>query len=1239
MKEVTSSPPSSTGARVIYERDGWSEWYENTAKGLEQGFTIERRPDGEGELRIAGKVPGGLKLQARADGAIDFIDDHGACAIRYGELHVWDVHGDEVPSRLSLAGSELAILVEDAGATYPITIDPLMTSPAWTAEPDQVGALFGYSVATAGDVNGDGFSDVIVGALAYDNGQNEEGRAFVYLGSAAGLSTTAAWTAEGDQASAQFGHSVATAGDVNGDGFSDVVVGSYVYDNGEQNEGRAFVYHGSAAGLSTAAAWTVEGEQAEANFGFSVASAGDVNGDGFSDLIVGAWSYDNGQGDEGRAYVYHGSAAGLLTAAAWTAESDQVGGFFATSVATAGDVNGDGFADVIVGAWGYNNGQNDEGRAFVYHGSGAGLSTTAAWSAESNQISAFFGWRVATAGDVNGDGFSDIAVAANLYDNGQLDEGRVFVYHGSVAGLSTTAARTVEGNQMNAQFGVSVSTAGDVNGDGYADLIVGAHTYDIGQPDEGLAFVYQGSASGLLAFPSWTTESNQAGAQYGFSVATAGDVNGDGYSDVIVGSYVYDNGQTDEGRTFVYHGSAAGLAANPAWTTEANQDNARYGSSVATAGDVNGDGYDDVIVGAETYNNGVGTEGRAFVYLGSAAGLSTTAAWTAGSGQANAGFGASAGTAGDVNGDGYSDVIVGAPSHDNGQTNEGRALVYLGSATGLATTPAWTAESEQANARFGFSVATAGDVNGDGFSDVVVGAYLYNNGQTSEGRAFAYLGSAAGLSATAAWTAESDQNGGQLGTSVATAGDVNGDGFSDVVVGAPWYDNPQIEEGRAYVYLGSAAGLSTAADWTAEGNQVSAGFGWSVASAGDVNGDGFCDVLVGAVRYDNGQDGEGRAFVYHGSAAGLSTTAAWTAESNNSGSQFGVSVATAGDVNGDGHSDVIVGANAYTNDQEQANEGRAYFYRGSAAGLSTTANWTAEGNQELALFGYSVAAAGDVNGDGFSDAIVGALLYDNGHSDEGRVFVYYGNAGPCRTSFAHQQRTDGTTPIAHLGQSDSDTQFRIRAILPSAYGRTRMQMEHEVKPLGVLFDGLDTVTGNYVDVGDDGEVEVSQLASTLAPDTPYHWRARARYDPAKTPFQRYGPWLHMPLNGWNETDLRTREAQTGIETAAAPPAFLRFEAPRPNPFGSSADLGYTLARSGRVHLAVYDAAGRARRVLVDAVQRAGRQVATWDGRDARGTALPRGSTSRALPSTDTSRRRSSSSRDERWDDCPHQREA
>jgi hypothetical protein len=115
-------------------------------------------------------------------------------------------------------------------------------------------------------------------------------------------------------------------------------------------------------------------------------------------VIVSADLYDNGQTNEGRAYVYHGSASGLSLTANWTAESDQAGAFFGVSVAAAGDVNGDGYSDVIVGADEFDNGQFSEGRAFVYHGSASGLSLTANWTAESDQASASFGYSVASAG-------------------------------------------------------------------------------------------------------------------------------------------------------------------------------------------------------------------------------------------------------------------------------------------------------------------------------------------------------------------------------------------------------------------------------------------------------------------------------------------------------------------------------------------------------------------------------------------------------------------------------------------------------------------------------------------------------------------------------------------------------------------------------------------------------------------------------------------------------------------------
>ena len=304
--------------------------------------------------------------------------------------------------------------------------------------------MFGNSVSTAGDVNGDGYSDVIVGANLYDNGENDEGRAYLYQGSATGLSTTSNWTAESDQFSALFGVSVSSAGDVNGDGYSDVIVGAYLYDNGQTNEGRAYLYQGSATGLSTTAAWTAESDQASANFGISVSSAGDVNGDGYSDVIVGAYRYDNAEINEGKVYVYYGSAAGLSTTANWTSESDQAGAFFGYAVSTAGDVNGDGYSDVIVGAYTYSNGESQEGRAYVYQGSATGLSTTANWTAESDQVNALFGYSVSSAGDVNGDGYSDVIIGANGYDNGQSDEGRAYVYQGSATGLSTTANWTAE---------------------------------------------------------------------------------------------------------------------------------------------------------------------------------------------------------------------------------------------------------------------------------------------------------------------------------------------------------------------------------------------------------------------------------------------------------------------------------------------------------------------------------------------------------------------------------------------------------------------------------------------------------------------------------------------------------------------------------------------------------------------------------------------------------------------------
>jgi hypothetical protein len=439
------------------------------------------------------------------------------------------------------------------------------------------------------------------------------------------------------------------------------------------------------------------------------------------------------------------------------------------------------------------------------------------------------------------------------------------------SGRAAAADWVGEANQSFASFGISIAAAGDVNGDGYGDVIVGAAEFDNGQVGEGKVFVYHGSPVGLPTTPDWSVEGEQAGANFGVSVGTAGDVNGDGYDDVIVGANFYDNGQTDEGRASVYHGSASGLSPTPSWIAESNQADAVFGYSARTAGDVNGDGYDDVIVGAMAYDNGELDEGRAYVYLGSPKGLRRRPRWTAEGNQPGAQggcacFGYSVGTAGDVNGDGYDDVVVGAPFQDNGQNNEGRAYVYLGSPLGPSTQPAWTGEGDQENAYFGRAVGTAGDVDGDGYDDIVVGADYYDKDQQDEGAAFVYHGSRSGPSTTAQWIGDTNLGGTRYGASVGAAGDVNGDGFGDLIVGAPsWWGTPSTG-GAAFAYFGSASGLPAAPDWMGlgQGTYVAAQYGLSVGTAGDVNGDGFDELLVGARHETHGEFFEGVAYSYHG---------------------------------------------------------------------------------------------------------------------------------------------------------------------------------------------------------------------------------------------------------------------------------------------------------------------------------------------------------------------------------------
>ncbi|MFZ5468279.1 MAG: integrin alpha, partial [Myxococcota bacterium] len=1125
--------PTVEGHRVQYRRAGGIvEWYQANAHGVEQGFEVPRRP--QGDLVLSAQVEG--------PGAVTRLEDGLAFGqLRYTHLAAYDARGRRLHARMEWDDSsrKLALRLDGeelARADFPVTIDPLLSTASWTVDPtDQAGANFGYSVASAGDINGDGYADVVVGAFG-------EGRAYLYLGSAAGLSATPAWTAaDPTNQTASFGYSVAGAGDVNGDGYGDVVVGAPLWDGTQAgNEGRAYLFLGTAAGLSSSPAWTADPtDQAGAEFGHSVAGAGDVNGDGYGDVVVGAELWDGQAVNEGRVYLYLGSATGLSSTPVWTADpTDQANAGQDIAVARAGDVNADGYGDLLLGAPSWSGQEAIEGRAYLYLGSASGLSSVPDWTVDpTDQINAYFGYSIAGVGDVNGDDYGDVVVGAFGWNGQATLEGRAYLYLGSAAGLSMTPTWTADPtDQISAYFGSSIAGAGDVNGDGFADVVVGASNLDDPEANEGSAFLYLGSAIGLASTPTWSaTPTNQPNAFFGNSLAGAGDVNGDGFGDVVVGAFRWSGQGTNEGRAYAYLGSATGLSSTPTWAADpADQISAEFGFSVASAGDVNGDGYSDVVVGAPLWDGTqAGDEGRVYLFLGSAIGLSTTPTWTADpTDQAGAEFGHSVASAGDVNGDGYADVVVGAHGWGGPNGEEGRAYLFLGSPTGLSSTPAWTADpTDQAFSVFGGAVAGAGDVNGDGYADVVVAAHDWDGEQINEGRVYLFLGSAAGLSPTPAWTADpTDQNAAHFGFfALAGVGDVNGDGYADVGVGAHNWRDQATTEGRAYVFLGNATGLSATPSWTADPtNQAGAQFGVSIAAAGDVNGDGFGDVVVGAYFWDGQASREGRAYLYLGGASGLSSTPAWTADPTDQvDAFFGVFVAGAGDVNADGFGDVVVGAHLW--DSQATNEGQAYVYLGNPSGLSPTPAWTADPTDQTSSgFGVSVAGAGDVNGDGFADVLIGANGWNGSMADEGRAYLYLGGDSdlPGLDRGLRQFQADGVTHLG-VGGNVNGNSFVAQGLAPQAWSvGGRLRLEVEPKRVGAAFDGTGTARSTPVIGGQLASVTVSGLV----PDAGYRWRARV-VDPVST---QYGRWVSFGGNSEAEPDFFTRGISAAVDGGTPP---------------------------------------------------------------------------------------------------------
>jgi hypothetical protein len=274
---------------------------------------------------------------------------------------------------------------------------------------------------------------------------------------------------------------------------------------------------------------------------------------------------------------------------AFAAPGEEAGAQFGRSVAYAGDLDADGYADIIIGAPYQDGTAADEGRAFVYLGDAAGPSATPNVTLEDpgHQADAHFGWSVATAGDINVNGYSELLVGAPVQANPTVGEGNVFVYYGNTMGVSPTASGVFDNpGAQDGGFGFSAVGVGDVNSDVNPDVAIGALYQDAGAVDEGNAFVYHGCYCGVIrtAVPTVTLDNpeNQVGGLFGQAVSHAGDVNGDGFADLVVGALAQDGTAINEGLIYVYHGSLTGIPLTPTLDIAhpGDQLNALFGSSV-----------------------------------------------------------------------------------------------------------------------------------------------------------------------------------------------------------------------------------------------------------------------------------------------------------------------------------------------------------------------------------------------------------------------------------------------------------------------------------------------------------------------------------------------------------------------------------------------------------------------------------------------------------------------------------
>ena len=1158
--------------------------YTNTNEGMRQDFIIKNKPRLTGNLEIGLNAVSDLMMSVD-NKEVKFYSTTGEVKMQYSSLKAWDANGKTLNAYFDKKSDEqFAIIVDDKDAEYPVTVDPISSVPNWLYFNHSPETDF--SISSAGDVNLDGFPDVIIG-----NPDLKE--ILIFYGSSAGPSISPDWTYTNSSIT-KFGFSVSGAGDINGDNFSDVIVGSPYYSNGETNEGIVYVFYGSPTGLSNSPDWEYESNKQFAKTGYSVSSAGDFNNDGYDDVIIGSPGYLNHEFPDayGRVSIFLSSQTGLSNTPDYTYQNNIGETGLGNVVACAGDVNGDGLSDVMISQpyWppppDMVSGEDLEsyGSASVIYG-GSG-----SWTGYGESNHALYGYSISSAGDVNNDGYSDVIIGSPNYWSGSGNTGKTYLYYGSPSGIQNSPVWSK--SEYADGFGRSVSS-GDFNSDGFSDIIIGAHRTDWDNPDDTTdvtAFVYFGSAGGVNENYSWRKDFYEA--NYSIAVSSAGDVNGDGYCDILIGNRYkqYSNYYTSR----IFYGGSNVNSLSPCWNTD-------IGYVVSGAGDVNGDGFEDVIIGTPLYSNGETEEGIVNAYYGSISGLPVNPDWTMESNIENSQFGNSVSGAGDVNNDGFSDILIGAPG-------AGKAFVYLGSSSGLLNSPNWTGNTYEAGKKYGISVSDAGDVNGDGFADIVIGSQPYQiyNGQNTG--AFVYAGSSSGIaSQDPLWTAVSNSPTSVFGKNVSAAGDVNGDGFGDIILS-------DFLAHKVFAYYGSAnRGMSDPANWSAYENEIQL-FGYSMNNAGDVNGDGFGDIIIGS----NDVSSRSKIVVYNGSASGLPSAYNW---SYNFDHLMETVVSSAGDFNNDGYDDIIIG------DERSNGNPAAFLFFGSVTGLKDNFNLNF-----ILDFVNSISPAGDVNGDNIDDIIIGCEF----SRQQAGVFCGSGNVVAYFQMTPKQIYKSGNTELCinaivknqyYAPMIGEEVEFIVRGVNPDSVSLFTDSLGNVKYCYNGNNFGIDTIYGKAGNLTDKTiaiwdfplPVELISFNSSVNDrDVTLNWTTSSELNNSGFDIERNSDntdWIkagfvngsgtsNAPVNySFTDKNLTSGKYKYRLKQIDFNGNFQYYELPEevsigvpdkysleqnyPNPFNPVTNLEFGISELGLVKLKIYDVTGREVVTLVNEIKEPG----------------------------------------------------